>query len=83
MKPFRPDRLPIELDWMPLIPSMGRANRALATLYLSNPDLVERFVAGAHLNVLDSTTIYTPGAHGYTDYPTLSHAPPVSPIALS
>lgn len=38
-------------------------------LYVSNPDLVERFTAGAPLAGLDTKTLYTPGPGGYTDYP--------------
>ena len=30
MKPFDPQKLPIKLDWEPLIPLIGKANRALA-----------------------------------------------------
>jgi len=40
--------------------------------FLANPDLVERFKQGADLNDPDYDTFYTPGAKGYTDYPTLS-----------
>ncbi|TVP51023.1 MAG: alkene reductase [Mongoliibacter sp.] len=39
--------------------------------YVSNPDLVERFEAGAELAPWDSDTFYTPGEKGYTDYPSL------------
>jgi N-ethylmaleimide reductase len=39
--------------------------------FIANPDLVERFHAGAELNQPDRTTYYGGGAHGYTDYPTL------------
>jgi N-ethylmaleimide reductase len=39
--------------------------------FIANPDLVERFVTRAPLNALDATTLYTPGAKGYTDYPSL------------
>ena len=39
--------------------------------FIANPDLVERFAAGAPLNALDTATLYTPGAEGYTDYPRL------------
>ncbi len=38
---------------------------------LANPDLVERWKTGAALNAPDMATFYTPGAKGYTDYPTL------------
>jgi N-ethylmaleimide reductase len=37
--------------------------------FLANPDLVERFKRGASLNSPDSSTFYTDGAQGYTDYP--------------
>jgi N-ethylmaleimide reductase len=38
---------------------------------LANPDLVTRWKNGAELNPPDMDTFYTPGAEGYTDYPTL------------
>lgn len=40
--------------------------------FLANPDLVERMRANAALNAPDMATFYTPGAKGYTDYPTLA-----------
>src|SRR5690606_28177480 len=40
--------------------------------FLANPDLVERFAAGAALNEPDPSTFYGGDAHGYTDYPTLA-----------
>lgn len=53
----------------------GRADLvALGRAFLSNPDLVERFRRDAPLNSPDPTTFYTPGEHGYTDYPTLRAA---------
>jgi N-ethylmaleimide reductase len=39
-------------------------------LYVSNPDLVERFAVDAPLTPADSTTFYQGGENGYTDYPT-------------
>lgn len=39
--------------------------------YISNPDLVERFRRGAPLAPFDVKTLYSPGAAGFTDYPTL------------
>ena len=45
---------------------------AFARPFLANPDLVERMRTDAALNVVDMTTFYTPGAKGYTDYPTLA-----------
>lgn len=40
-------------------------------LYISNPDLVERFTANADLNTSDPDTFYGGDAKGYTDYPML------------
>ena len=40
-------------------------------LYIGNPDLVERFKAGAELLEADQETFYGGDARGYTDYPTL------------
>ena len=42
--------------------------------YVSNPDLVARVRAGAPLVEPNSGTLYTPGARGYTDYPTMTAA---------
>jgi N-ethylmaleimide reductase len=47
---------------------------AFGRFFVANPDLVERFRIGAPLNPYDRPTFYTPGAHGYTDYPTLAAA---------
>jgi len=44
---------------------------AFGRLYISNPDLVERFRKGASLNDADPSTFYGGGEEGYTDYPTL------------
>ncbi len=40
--------------------------------FLANPDLVARLKKGAALNAPDPATFYTPGAKGYTDYPSLA-----------
>lgn len=40
-------------------------------LFISNPDLPERFRQGAPLNEYDSDTFYGGDEHGYTDYPSL------------
>ena len=37
---------------------------------ISNPDLVERLQNGLPLAAPDFASFYTPGAAGYTDYPT-------------
>ncbi|MCB2147306.1 MAG: alkene reductase [Deltaproteobacteria bacterium] len=44
---------------------------AVGRPFLANPDLVERWKAGAAVNTPDMATFYTPGPHGYTDYPAL------------
>jgi N-ethylmaleimide reductase len=38
--------------------------------FLANPDLPRRWREGLELNAPDPETFYTPGAKGYTDYPT-------------
>jgi N-ethylmaleimide reductase len=43
-------------------------------LYIANPDLAERVRLDAPLNQPDRATFYTPGDHGYLDYPTLAAA---------
>ncbi|MES2140182.1 MAG: alkene reductase [Bacteroidota bacterium] len=45
---------------------------SFGTPFLANPDLVERFKADTALNQPDSTTFYTPGEKGFTDYPTIN-----------
>lgn len=37
--------------------------------FIANPDYPERLRTGAPIADLDATTLYTPGADGYTDYP--------------
>jgi len=44
---------------------------SFGTLYIANPDLVERFRRGAALNAADPETFYGGNEHGYTDYPCL------------
>ena len=44
---------------------------AFGRAFLANPDLVERMRSHRSLNTPDMSTFYTPGAKGYTDYPTL------------
>ncbi len=45
---------------------------AFGKLYISNPDLVQRFATGATLNDWDTKTFYSGGAQGYTDYPAVT-----------
>lgn len=40
--------------------------------FISNPDLPERVKAGVPLVEPDAGTFYSPGPHGYTDYPALA-----------
>ena len=47
---------------------------AFGTGFLANPDLPARVRANAPLNTPDQDTFYTPGARGYTDYPTMDKA---------
>lgn len=44
---------------------------AFGRAFLANPDLEQRIINGSELNAPDFTTLYTPGAEGYTDYPVL------------
>ena len=44
---------------------------AFGTAFLANPDLPERIRRNAALNKPNPATFYSPGAAGYTDYPTL------------
>jgi N-ethylmaleimide reductase len=49
----------------------GRADLvAFGRAFLANPDLVARMKRGLPLSAPDFGTFYTPGAKGYTDYPT-------------
>jgi N-ethylmaleimide reductase len=58
----------------------GRADAiAFGRLFIANPDLVARVRLGAALNAPDRATFYGGGAHGYTDYPTLSTEPLATP----
>jgi 2,4-dienoyl-CoA reductase-like NADH-dependent reductase (Old Yellow Enzyme family) len=45
---------------------------AFGQLFIANPDLPERFASNAALAAPDPRTFFSPGPHGYTDYPTLS-----------
>jgi len=44
---------------------------AFGKLFISNPDLAERFASNAALTKWDENTFYTQGPKGYTDYPRL------------
>jgi len=45
---------------------------AFVQLFIANPDLAVRFANNAPLNTPDPATYFTPGPHGYTDYPALA-----------
>ena len=45
---------------------------AYGKLFISNPDLVERFALNAEITPWDDKTFYTPEPKGYTDYPALA-----------
>ncbi|KDB08966.1 12-oxophytodienoate reductase [Burkholderia sp. lig30] len=47
---------------------------SFGTLFLSNPDLIQRFTAGGPFNAPDSSTFYQGEERGYIDYPTLEQA---------
>lgn len=53
---------------------------ALGTSFLANPDLPARIAAGAPLNNPNPAQFYSPGALGYTDYPTMQSSK-LQPIA--
>jgi N-ethylmaleimide reductase len=44
--------------------------------YIANPDLVQRFAAGAPLAEVNWETVHAPGAQGYSDYPTYQPSQP-------
>jgi N-ethylmaleimide reductase len=45
---------------------------AVGRLVIANPDLADRWAQEAPENQPDPSSFYTPGADGYTDYPTLA-----------
>jgi 2,4-dienoyl-CoA reductase-like NADH-dependent reductase (Old Yellow Enzyme family) len=45
---------------------------AFGQLFIANPDLPARFASNAPLAQSNPNTFFTPGPHGYTDYPALS-----------
>lgn len=42
---------------------------AFGAYFIANPDFVERIQCDAPFNTPDTNTFYSPGSHGYTDYP--------------
>ena len=49
----------------------GADAAVFGSLYLANPDLLQRFVAGAPLNAPERDTFFSDGPQGYIDYPVL------------
>ncbi|GAA1937515.1 alkene reductase [Kitasatospora viridis] len=49
--------------------------------FLANPDLVERLRTGAPLNEPRGHQMYSGGAEGYTDYPTLAQTRPLAELS--
>jgi 2,4-dienoyl-CoA reductase-like NADH-dependent reductase (Old Yellow Enzyme family) len=45
---------------------------AFGQLFIANPDLPARFASNAPLTAPDPSTFFSPGPHGYTDYPMLN-----------
>lgn len=63
----------LNLDTARALLAEGRVDAvSFARLFISNPDLVERFRRGVPLAVPDRSTFYTGESAGYTDYPTAS-----------
>jgi len=62
----------------------GRADLiAYGKNFIANPDLVDRWWRNAPINEADKATFYTPGAKGYTDYPSLAETPLGDPIGVA
>jgi hypothetical protein len=54
----------------------GKADAvAFGKLFIANPDLVRRFREKAPLTAWDTTTFYSGGERGYTDYPAIESQP--------
>jgi N-ethylmaleimide reductase len=59
-----------DFDTGNMIIQQGHADMvAFGKLFISNPDLVERFTHGASLSYWDQETFYYGGGKGYIDYP--------------
>jgi len=56
-----------------LITSAGADAAVFGSLYLANPDLVQRFSSDAPLNKPERDTFYSAGPQGYIDYPALAN----------
>ncbi|HEX7910915.1 MAG TPA: alkene reductase [Paraburkholderia sp.] len=54
-----------------LVASRDADAAVFGSLYLANPDLLQRFAAGAPLNDPERDTFYSDGPKGYIDYPAL------------
>lgn len=56
-----------------LLIGMGR-------LFISNPDLIDRWEQGIELNAYNRATFYTKGAAGFTDYPFITEGSQKDPL---
>ena len=54
------------------IDSGGADGVAFGRLFIASPDLPHRLLEGTPLNPPRPELFYTPGAEGYTDYPTIA-----------
>lgn len=55
-----------------IVDDLGADAAVVGRMLIANPDLVERWEAGAELNEPDMNTFYVGGAKGYTDYPVMA-----------
>jgi len=63
----------LDYDTASRVLAAGEADAAaFGKLFIANPDLPARFKKQAALNRWSLETFYTPGPHGYTDYPALA-----------
>jgi N-ethylmaleimide reductase len=63
----------LDLERAEALIASGKADLvSFGRLFLANPDLPERFAAGAALNTPDPATFYGGDARGYIDYPALA-----------
>jgi N-ethylmaleimide reductase len=71
LNPFTPDAM-TSADELKLIENGTADVLTFGAMFLANPDLPARLVAGGPYNQPDRATFYGGDGHGYTDYPTMS-----------
>jgi N-ethylmaleimide reductase len=57
-----------------LLVDQGAAAVSFGRPFIANPDFVGRVASAAPLSKMNGKTLYTPGAEGYIDYPTVEQA---------